>query len=182
MFTEESLKKRADADVDALIKINSAYWDGDRYKIIKGFCKPGGKILSVGCAVREPIIIGATHACDLSPKSGPFLAGNGWRGDFKVASCLKLPYADKSFDIAVLSEVIEHLPGIAAVIDAMCEISRVAKRFIITTPNSAKIKPQCQNPNHILFFTEEIIKRIIPFKARVYLHDYHIYIEGCDDG
>ena len=177
-FTEESLRKRADADVDALVKIAPIYWQGDRYKILQEISRNHKKILSVGCACREPIIINATHACDLSPKSGPILLSNGWQGDFQVASCLDLPYADKSFDLAVCSEVIEHLPNLSDVVAAIKEVSRVAHHFIITTPNSAKIRPQCQNINHILFFTEEKIKDILPFPAKVYLHDHHIYIES----
>ncbi len=54
----------------------------------------------------------------------------------QVASVTKLPYPDKSFDLILCAEVLEHLPYEDSLI-AMKEIRRVAsKGAIITLPNS----------------------------------------------
>jgi SAM-dependent methyltransferase len=55
--------------------------------------------------------------------------------NFVRADAAKLPFEDKSFDVAVLAEIIEHVPDPVAVIK---EANRVAKRLILTVPNEHK--------------------------------------------
>lgn len=168
----------AEKDVIDLRRIHKRYWDEPRYRILKSFVSGSQTILSVGCGPKEPIILNATHAVDITPISGDYLRKGRWKGVFAIGTCDNLGFKDKRFDAVVCSEVIEHLPTIADVIRTFKEIDRVGKRWIITTPNSAKIKPQNQNPAHLQFFTIDKIKEIIPFKAKIYLNDHHIYIEG----
>jgi len=174
-------KKYLDAckkDVHDLTKIRPAYWQEPRYKILKRFCENEKDILSVGCGPKEPLITNASHAMDIIPNSVNWLKKAGWKGDFRIGSCTKIPFLDKEFNIVVCSEVIEHLPTIADVIQTFKEVARVGKRWIITTPNSARIKPINQNPAHLQFFTIDKIKEIIPVKAKIYLNDHHIYMES----
>ncbi|GAH64064.1 unnamed protein product, partial [marine sediment metagenome] len=107
----------------------------ERIKIIKDFCAGAKKILSVGCGAHEPIDINATHACDVAPNAGSYLEKQGWKGEFIIASCDYLPYCGNSFDVAVCSEVIEHLPDLEIVKNTFKQVNRVARRWIFTCPD-----------------------------------------------
>lgn len=67
----------------------------------------------------------------------------------------RLPFEDDAFDVAVLTEVLEHVPRPW---EAMREAGRVAKRVLITTP----FEQRWQHPiafkvsGHIRFFTPDI--------------------------
>ncbi|HUX79675.1 MAG TPA: methyltransferase domain-containing protein [Alphaproteobacteria bacterium] len=172
----------AEKDVNDLAKIRHHYWQSGRYKILSEFTKSGGKILSVGCGPKEPMITRATHAVDITPLSEQYLRGVGYKGLFTISSCTSLPYVElgkvKPFDIVVCSEVIEHLPTIEDVIQTFKEVARVGVKWIITTPNSAVILPKHQNSAHRQFFTLDSLKKIIPVNHQIYTSDHHIYVEG----
>lgn len=176
-LTKEYIKA-AEGDVTSLSRIHKGYWEEPRYQILKKFCGGTTNILSVGCGYKEPIIINASHAIDITPLSEQYLKKQGWKGYFQIGSCTSIPYPDKSFNTVVCSEVIEHLPSIVDVTETFHEVARVGKRWIITTPNSAVIKPKDQNPTHRQFFTVDSIKRIIPFNCTTYTNDHHIYMES----
>ena len=46
-----------------------------------------------------------------------------------------LPFADKSFDVVVSCETIEHLPRVRAAISEMYRVTRPGGRLFLTTPN-----------------------------------------------
>jgi len=82
-----------------------------------------------------------------------------WKGHFKVASCTNIPAPDKYFDVAVCSEVIEHLPEIADVKKTFSELERVAKKWIITTPGNP-LGPKNTEPTHKRFLDLETLKNL----------------------
>lgn len=129
--------------------------DPDRYWNLVEFAKPfmatNGKILSIGCSGFEPTLYHATHAIDISPIADRFLKYNDWKGVFAVGSVTHLPYENQEFDLAICSEVIEHLPTDNDVRNAFLEISRVAKNWLITTPASP-----IPEPTHKRFWPIEI--------------------------
>lgn len=120
--------------VDRNFKSRGVYWNDNRFKVIRGFCGNAKSVLSIGSGGYEPVLIGATHALDIAPNAEKFLQEMKWPGKFILGDCRKLPFEDKSFEVGVLSEVIEHLPREIDVTDAINELDRVCKRWIITTP------------------------------------------------
>lgn len=54
----------------------------------------------------------------------------GEQGRFRTGSLYKLPYSDRSFDVVVCSEVLEHLDDPNR---AMLELKRVARRHVLIT-------------------------------------------------
>lgn len=142
-----------------------------RFKRIINFVgsNPGRriKILSVGSGGHEPLRIRSNYAIDIVPISEILLRKVGYTGEFKIASCDNIPYPDKFFDVAVCSEVIEHLPLIDTVIDTFKELDRVAKSWIVTTPCVA-----VKEPTHKHLFTYDWLLKVT--------NSYHvkIIIEG----
>jgi len=152
----------------------------DRYMILKEFCAGAKTILSVGSGGVEPSAIHATHACDVHAVAGQLLKSNGWKGQFFISSCDNIKLPGGSIDAAVCSEVIEHLPSLDIVKNTFLELNRVAKRWMVTTPNSDVAKPENQDKSHIHFWNEQKIKDILPAdlfpKLKIYTKGVFIYI------
>lgn len=131
----------------------------DRIKIIKDFCAGAQKILSVGCGAHEPIDINATHAIDIVRNSEAYLRKQGWKGLFYLGSCDDFPFSwsdkGKKFDVAVCSEVIEHLPDLDIVKKTFQEVNRAAKRWIFTCPDWKGTEP-----THKRAFDEKMLKEV----------------------
>jgi len=177
MEVTKEYMKLAERDNKCLHKVYYKYWEHPRYKILKDFCKDFKTLLSVGSGPKEPVLLGSTHALDICPDAEKYLRLNKWYGSFTLGSCTELPFPDKSFDIVVCSEVIEHLPSIDDVKKAISEIRRVGCKFIITTPNSEILAPATQNPAHKQFFTLASLKEIIDFPCKVYAANEHLFIQ-----
>lgn len=169
--------KEAEQDINDLAKIHANYWKEPRYQIIKEFCKDSKDIISVGCGPKEPLIIGATTATDITPLAEKHLRSAGWKGKFVVCNPYDIPFAPKSFDIAVCSEVIEHLEEPDQIRKTFDEIDRISKRWIITTPNSDVIKPANQNKTHKWFFNPQSIRLVAPKGIEIFTNDHHIYMK-----
>ena len=106
----------------------------ERLETIKKFCEGAKVILCVGSGAHEPVYLNASHALDVHKVAEELLVQQGWKGFFFHSSCTAIPIHWKMFDVAVCSEVIEHLPTLKDAEDTFNELDRVAKRWIVTTP------------------------------------------------
>jgi len=132
-----------------------------------------GEILSVlagdGCRVR-----GTHYRSDdykLTYKSGPdFLAG--LTIDENVDLTKSLNYANESFDVVILSEVIEHLPNYITVIFEAGRILLKGGHLILTIPNISRLH------SRLHFFwsgTHKLIRRRVSWDITPdQLYAYHI--------
>jgi SAM-dependent methyltransferase len=100
------------------------------------------RVLDVGCASGwfEFLCTGrldtAISAIDLEPATIEQARRNAPHADYAAASVFSLPFADATFDGAVMFEVIEHVPR-QSEIAALKEVRRVLKRggwLILSTP------------------------------------------------
>jgi len=137
ILTKEYLSEQEDCikrNFDVHISWGNNPYIRDRYMALRDFIAPGKTSISIGSGGVEAHAIHATHALDVHPVAHELLKSIGWKGIFKLGSCTFIPYPDKSFDYAVCSEVIEHLPTLDDVRKTFLEINRIAKRWMVTTP------------------------------------------------
>jgi SAM-dependent methyltransferase len=143
-------RKCGDEDVRAGRASTQLGW----YQFARQFVE-GGTVLDVGCGLGEGLRLlrdGATaaHGQDLDPK----LAGP----DVHIVPTQEL--ADKSYDVTVSIDVLEHVedpPGFLA------DLARIARRgFFLSTPNWTASR--CQWPYHLREYTPEEFERLLePF-------------------
>jgi SAM-dependent methyltransferase len=100
---------------------------------------PGRRVLDVGCGTGDYLAV-ARHAgavavgCDLAFGYCERAAAHA-DGRVAVADGTALPFADRSFDVVLCSEVVEHLPAdrLSGLLE---ELRRVcAGTLVVTTPN-----------------------------------------------
>ncbi|MBP7113904.1 MAG: class I SAM-dependent methyltransferase [Candidatus Peribacteraceae bacterium] len=100
---------------------------------------PGSTVLDAGCGPGALSVMLAEHGChvtgtDISEpnvveaKKYAEKKGCSHRTEFRTADIEHMPFPDKSFDYAVSSHVLEHVPNFAK---GASELSRLAKKHVI---------------------------------------------------
>lgn len=152
-----------------------------RVKEIIDFVQPHKEILDVGSGGFMPIILGAGHACDISKIAGELLEKDDWKGEFTACPCWSLPYQDKEFDVAVCTEVIEHLDDEADVLATIRELDRVSKRWILTTPCASKSgfkdSWNAEKTHHLFLSLEDMQRLTEAYKVTIEKKGIHIFIK-----
>lgn len=97
------------------------------------------RILDVGCGggvfVRELKKKFKIFGCDISLKLILSIPGSKSDGNFLVCRAEKLPFKDKSFDLVLCSEVLEHIRDINSIISEINRILQENGYLIVTVPN-----------------------------------------------
>jgi len=96
-------------------------------EFLRYYCEPDAKIVDIGCAEGHTFrpwekLENVTHV-DLDDHS--------YLPNFVRTDAKELPFKDKEFDIAVLGEILEHVPD---PIPVLKEAKRVAKKLVISVP------------------------------------------------
>ena len=179
-LTKEYLAQQEDV-ISRNFQFRRIYVNTTRFLLLRAFCEGYKKILSVGCGSYEPLQIGATHACDVSSLSHHLLKKQLWQGAFSVCSCDELPFPGLSFDVAVCSEVIEHLPNLEIVKKTFQELNRVALNWIVTTPCNP-LGPLNTEPDHKFAFSAAQLRELSaqPF-VKIYKDEIYFYVVKSDD-
>jgi SAM-dependent methyltransferase len=102
----------------------------------------GKRVLDCGCGTgygTAELANGAieTTGLDLSSDAIEYARGHYARHNTKyiAASCLELPFPDRSFDLVVAFEVIEHLADFRRFLDESARVLAPSGVFIVSTPN-----------------------------------------------
>jgi len=130
---------------------------------IAGLVPRGSKVLDVGCgrgkllgrlrAERECDVTGT----DISAVAVSELAEQGIAG--RVAALPEVPFADETFDVAVATEVLEHLSDPSETLRQMCRVLRPSGLLVVSVPND------CLHPGeeveHMHSFTKASVVRML---------------------
>lgn len=139
-----------------------------------------GRVLDVGFGhgfIEEYLIKKGNfdlHGIDISQKAAERMK-KIVDGDFRVGSILKIPFANKFFDVVLALEILEHIPP-HSTFKAINELYRVLKAggtLVVSLPLNERLEEMHKreiNPSgHVRVYTPELIKaelNIAGFKIR----------------
>jgi len=113
----------------------------DRYRLVYDWVPDGtGSVLDIGCGNgvftqwlchKAGSVTGADH----SRRQIEFGAREFRAVEFVCAPGEQLPFADATFDVVVMSEVLEHMDDDRAAVDEALRVLRAGGMFVITVPN-----------------------------------------------
>lgn len=179
----DKLKKLYRADLPEIKDINSSkFWDEryneeqtfeyqdrmtkDRVKTAVNFIPTGKlKILDIGAGYGwAEELIGtdkdkSIYANDISETAVNYLNGN-FKGHFSKQSIYTLKYKKDLFDIALVLEVLEHIPPskIFSVLQSINKLLKIYGRLIISVPLNEGLEDMKGNPNgHVRMYTKDLI-------------------------
>lgn len=122
------------------------YWDTHQSKFIFGLREKkyvklsagmGQRIVDLGCGLSHFIALVPNfterYGVDFSPKTIETAQKKYPHVKYILADCRRTPLENKSFDVSVAGEVIEHLPEPERLLEEMVRITK--KRIIISTPH-----------------------------------------------
>lgn len=140
----------------------------DRLRMIRQFlgeCQDDC-VLDVGCGDITPLLVSNTEktiGLDVSKISLQVLKSSEFRGGLILASAIRLPFRDNVFQKAICSEVIEHLQTNSQTKKCIEELYRVAKQFLITTPNYGFGSDwyAFSHPDHRRVFSVKKLKKLL---------------------
>lgn len=101
----------------------------------------GQRLLDVGCATGEYTTAMAPHfdqvdAIDIEEdRLALFAEDHPANVSLHTQSVTRLDFADDTFDVVTLIEVLEHLPDVPAALDEIRRVLRPDGRLLLTTPN-----------------------------------------------
>ncbi|MBA7468592.1 Ubiquinone biosynthesis O-methyltransferase, mitochondrial [subsurface metagenome] len=139
------------------------------FRKIASYIKPEDTVLDVGCGVGvfldiiRPRCKGAA-GLDISPVAIDLLRSKGIDG--KVCELPEICHPDKSFDVVVATEIVEHLDDPAALLK---EAVRVAREKVIFTVPDNVLGPE-EFIEHRQLFTRETLEELV----RRFFDDFEI--------
>lgn len=96
----------------------------------------GTRVLDIGCGIGTYVeklseVSGEAYGVDIDPTR----VQGGKTKSLSVAVSEHLPFADGSFDVVLLNEVIEHVQDDAATLQEACRVLRAGGHVVIYAPN-----------------------------------------------
>jgi SAM-dependent methyltransferase len=131
--------------------------------------RPSLRIIDVGCGtgLNSGFLAAKGHSVtgiDLSPVAIQKYCERGLKGIVCDLEAGKAPFADGSFDLAYVSEIIEHCADTAPFLGELYRLLAPGGKVLLSTPNSAfwpfrilgligQTPSEYQHPGHVRFFS-----------------------------
>lgn len=164
----------------------------DRLRIASKFLREGSKVLNIGAGAGdlENYVFSRKvkslewFGFDLSSKSIKRLNKDFPKAKFKVGNIINIPFENKTFDIVMLMEVMEHIKP-SNTFRALDEVSRVLKNnghLVLTVPLNEGLEEMIKdgiNPNaHVRVYTPKLISAELEISgfeilSRKFLYAFH---------
>jgi ubiquinone/menaquinone biosynthesis C-methylase UbiE len=148
------------------------YWQRARFRVIRGMVDGHGRILDIGCGSSR-ILASLPQAVGLDMQIRKLRWMRAPGRQLVAGSLLELPFADRSFDAVICSEVIEHIPTEAIDLTDMVRVLRPGGTLVLGTPDYGrwiwrtlenlykKVFPQGYATEHINPYTRRSLRREI---------------------
>ncbi len=133
----------------------------DRLRILKNF-SDNKSVIDIGCGPFEPLLIANNSgvvATDVSHKALLHLKREGFKGELVLCDGRELPFKEGSFQMAVCSEVIEHIDS-KDFKRLVKESTRVSLFVVLTTPNCS-YGLKIMDSTHIMFYTVRTLREAL---------------------
>lgn len=110
------------------------WWHRRRHEIITRFARNGGRILDVGCG-SSVILQSLNHVIGLDIRHVKMRYMRRYGLPLVTGSVFALPFADRSMDCVVCSEVIEHIPADPSIFTELDRVLKPGGLLILGTPD-----------------------------------------------
>lgn len=121
----------------------------------------GRRILEVGCNWGYILAnVRGQVGVDINPALVQLASALSPTREFQVADARSLPFPDRSFDIVMLPEVLEHLPWEDVPL-AIKEAQRVGREVFITVPNGDLDSEEAHNFKHRYLMTRKRLDSVL---------------------
>ena len=156
--------------------------------------RPVLRILDVGCGtgLNASFLSKAGHSVtgiDLSHVAIEKYRAKGFEGIVCDVEAGQTPFADNSFDLVYVSEIIEHCADTSTLLRELQRLTKPGGRMLLSTPNSAfwpyrilgllgQTPSEYQHPGHVRFFSKRSLAAAITeagFNIKT-LAARHIYV------
>lgn len=122
----------------------------------------------------------------LARERGAALAGKGPPAEFHFADASALPFGDASFDAAICSEVLEHVPDMAALVGEAARVLKPGGIYAVTVPRAWpericwKLAPgpggySDQPGGHIRIVDPDDLRVIVERAGFIFLSSHHAH-------
>ena len=148
------------------------YWQRERFRVIRGMADGSNRVLDIGCGSSRILqSLPQAVGLDMQIRKLRWLRAPGRQ--LVQASMMELPFADRSFDCLICSEVIEHIPRGQIDLSDMARVLAPGGTLILGTPDYGRwtwraleglykrVFPQGYATEHINRYTRRELRREI---------------------
>lgn len=118
---------------DSIIPLQR-YWQRRRHQVITRLARGFARVLDVGCGSSQ-ILASSPGVIGLDIQLHKLRYARRFKNPLVHGSIFELPFADRTFDCVICSEVVEHIPAEERPFDELLRVLKIGGRLILGTPD-----------------------------------------------